>query len=56
MARRRGVRRPPVTMRVGEPMWFDRYPDDKPLNRRIVADVTEEIRVRHAALAAEVLT
>jgi 1-acyl-sn-glycerol-3-phosphate acyltransferase len=56
MARRRGVRRPPVTMRVGEPMWFDRYPDDKPLNRRIVADVTEEIRVRHAALVAEVLT
>jgi 1-acyl-sn-glycerol-3-phosphate acyltransferase len=53
--RRRSASRPLVTMRVGSPMCFDRHPDDKPLNRRVVADVTEEIRLRLAALAEQVL-
>lgn len=48
----RGLRRPIATLTIGEPMYFDRRPDGVPLNRRLVADVTEQVRVRLAALVA----
>jgi 1-acyl-sn-glycerol-3-phosphate acyltransferase len=53
MAHRRGVRRPLATLTFGELIRVDRAPDDVPLNRRVVAAVTEQIRVRLAALVAE---
>ena len=53
MAHRRGLRRPVATLTFGEPMRFERWPDDRLLNRRLVADVTEQVRVRLAALVAE---
>jgi 1-acyl-sn-glycerol-3-phosphate acyltransferase len=52
MAHRR-LRRPVATLTIGEPMYFDKHPDAVPLNRRRVAEVTEQIRVRLATLVAE---
>ena len=45
MAHRRGPRRPPVRMVVGEPIPIEQHPPGKPLNRRLVAETTELIRV-----------
>lgn len=49
----RGVRRPIASLTIGEPMYFDKRPDGVPLNRRIVAGATEEVRARLAALVAD---
>jgi 1-acyl-sn-glycerol-3-phosphate acyltransferase len=54
MAHRRGPRRPIVRMVFGDPIPVDQYPVDRPLNRRVVAAKTEEIRVALAALVTEV--
>jgi 1-acyl-sn-glycerol-3-phosphate acyltransferase len=48
----RRVRRPVASLTIGQPMYFDRHPDDKPLNRRTVAGVTEQVRSRLADLVA----
>ncbi|HJQ42921.1 MAG TPA: lysophospholipid acyltransferase family protein [Jatrophihabitantaceae bacterium] len=52
MAHRRTLRRPPVRMVVGEPIPIEKYPSGKPLNRRLVAETTERIRVVLAELVA----
>lgn len=48
----RGIRRPVATLTVGEPIRVGKHPDGVPLNRRVVAEVTEDIRGRLAALVA----
>jgi 1-acyl-sn-glycerol-3-phosphate acyltransferase len=52
MARRRGVRRPLARPVFGRPIRVERHPDDLPLNRRLVAATTENIRSALAALVA----
>jgi 1-acyl-sn-glycerol-3-phosphate acyltransferase len=52
MAHRRTARRPPALILFGAPIAVDRWPDDRPLNRRVVAAATEGIRVALAALVA----
>ena len=48
----RRLRRPVASLTIGQPLYFDRHPDAVPLNRRVVADVTEQIRGRLAGLVA----
>lgn len=50
MARRRTARRPEVRMVFGSPLQVERYPDDRPLNRRTVAATAERIRAELADL------
>jgi 1-acyl-sn-glycerol-3-phosphate acyltransferase len=52
MAHRRGVRRPQARMVFGTPIEVERFPDDRSLNRRLVAATAENIRVALAALVA----
>ena len=52
MARRRGVRRPLARLVLGRPIRVGRHPDDLPLNRRLVAATTENIRSALAALVS----
>ena len=52
MAHRRGMRRPPVRMAVGDPIVVERHPAGVPLNRRLVAATTERIRLSLADLVA----
>lgn len=50
------VRRPGRTtarMVFGAPISFDRWPDDRPLNRKLSADAAEQVRVRLARLVVE---
>jgi len=54
MAHRRTPRRPPAVLRFGTPIEIDRWPDDRPLNRALVAAATEGIRVALAGLVAVV--
>ncbi|HEX2308324.1 MAG TPA: lysophospholipid acyltransferase family protein [Jatrophihabitantaceae bacterium] len=53
MVRRRSLRRPVVRMTAAAPMRFERWPDDAVLARRTVAEAAEDIRLRLAALVAE---
>ena len=39
-------------MIVGTPLYFERYPDEQPLNRRPVAEATELIRHALSRLVA----
>lgn len=48
----RGLRRPVASLTVGQPIYIEKRPDGVLLNRRLVAEVTEDIRVRLAALVA----
>jgi hypothetical protein len=52
MAHRRTRRRPPAVLLFGAPIVIDHWPDDRALNRRVVAAATEGIRVALAALVA----
>ena len=52
MAHRRTRRRPPAVLLFGAPIVIDHWPDDRVLNRRVVAAATEGIRVALAALVA----
>ena len=53
MVRRRSLRRPVVRMIAAAPMHVERCPDDAVVARRTVAEATEGIRVRLAALVAQ---
>jgi 1-acyl-sn-glycerol-3-phosphate acyltransferase len=52
MTHRHTLRRPAAQMIFGEPILVDRYPSNRPLNRRLVAHTTEQIRVALADLVA----
>lgn len=52
MTHRRTVRRPVPRMIFGAPIPVERHPADQPLNRRLVAQTTEQIRVALAELVA----
>lgn len=52
MAHRRTRSRPRAAMLFGTPIEVDRWPDDRLLNRVVVADKTEVIRAELAALVA----
>ena len=49
----RRPRRAPIHVIIGSPLYFDRYPDAKPLNRRITAAATERIRRAMTELVAD---
>jgi 1-acyl-sn-glycerol-3-phosphate acyltransferase len=53
MVRRRSLRRPVVRMIAAAPMHVERCPDDAVVARRTVAEATERVRVRLAALVAQ---
>jgi 1-acyl-sn-glycerol-3-phosphate acyltransferase len=50
MAHRHGRRRPQALMLLGRPMTIDRWPDDRPVKRWVVAEATEAIRAELAEL------
>ncbi|MDQ2795868.1 MAG: 1-acyl-sn-glycerol-3-phosphate acyltransferase, partial [Actinomycetota bacterium] len=52
ISHRHSVRRPAARIVFGAPITVDRHPDNRPLNRRTVAAVAEQIRVALADLVA----
>jgi 1-acyl-sn-glycerol-3-phosphate acyltransferase len=52
MSHRNTLGRPGAQIIFGEPIAVERYPPSRPLNRRLVADTTEQIRVALADLVA----
>ena len=48
----RTPRRLPIRVNAGAALRFDRYPDSRPLNRRVTAAATEQVRRALADLAA----
>jgi 1-acyl-sn-glycerol-3-phosphate acyltransferase len=48
----RTVRRGPIRLAVGAPLAFERYPEDRPLNRRRAAATAELVRAAMAELVA----
>lgn len=52
VAHRRSVRRPPGRLTFGPPIPVERFPDDRPLNRGLVARTTESLRIALADLVA----
>lgn len=52
MSQRRSARRPAARLVFGAPIAVERHPDDRPLNRRVVAASTEKIRAALAELVA----
>jgi 1-acyl-sn-glycerol-3-phosphate acyltransferase len=53
LARRRTALRPVARMVVGRPIAFDRWPDARPLNRKLSADAAEQVRLALAGLVRE---
>jgi 1-acyl-sn-glycerol-3-phosphate acyltransferase len=51
-AHRRTIRRPELRLTFGPPITIERYTDDRPLNRRVVAATTESIRSVLAEIVA----
>jgi 1-acyl-sn-glycerol-3-phosphate acyltransferase len=52
MVHRRGPRRPLARMVFGDALQIERFPDDRPMNRRLAAATAETIREALAALVA----
>lgn len=44
LSHRRGLRRPFAELIIGTPINVSRWPDERPLNRRVVAELAEQLR------------